>query len=524
MGSIANAEESSLKWTNEKDVALVCHLNEWCTRFNQQFLEIVASEFSEEFNELTPQHISVLQGLTEEEIRSRILLLKLMNSQMSSCVAPLVNFESFQGVACDLQSSKQLLFSSWKIQMLDKLLDATAEKDEDQPGVTITLNPLETIEQSEEDISATWFFQSNKKFTEFSSSHLCTTIPHSDDPQFPLVIKMTGEEVHGNSGSFRHFISRIVDELHGSALPLLMPYMGNGTYKGMYVLRPGPLQIIDEKLLIHLGQMLGIAVRSNIPLPINMIPPFWKGLLGDNISGEDLAVFDPDMERYLRDMEAVHDAEAFEIFLDHHQNPSMVCHSISGEEVELISGGKEISVNFSNRKQYMTMIRQFQMKEIQSTERIHCIMAGMSSILPMGFIQSLFTPKELEFRVCGSSDIDLNILKKYTLYQVGISEEDRHIQDFWSVLFSLNSLQLRMFVKFACNQERIPRPQDSNNLPPPYPMKIAPADARDEAQDNLLIRAETCIFMVKIPRYSTFDVMRQKIIYSIHAAEDPLSG
>ena len=55
-------------------------------------------------------------------------------------------------------------------------------------------------------------------------------------------------------------------------------------------------------------------------------------------------------------------------------------------------------------------------------------------------------------------------------------------------------------------------------------MKIAPADAREEAQDNLLIRAETCIFMVKIPRYSNYDIMREKILYSIQSAEDPLSG
>ena len=63
-----------------------------------------------------------------------------------------------------------------------------------------------------------------------------------------------------------------------------------------------------------------------------------------------------------------------------------------------------------------------------------------------------------------------------------------------------------------------------DSLPPPYPMKIAPADARDEIQDNLLIRAETCIFMVKIPRYSTYEVMREKLVYSIFSADDPLSG
>merc|ERR1712141_671320 len=118
----------------------------------------------------------------------------------------------------------------------------------------------------------------------------------------------------------------------------------------------------------------------------------------------------------------------------------------------------------------------------------------------MRLIQGIFTWEELQMKICGPEDIELHLLKKYTIYQVGLSEEDRHIQDFWQALFSLSSKQQKMF------------------------MKIAPADARDELQDNLLIRAETCIFMVKIPRYSTYDVMREKLLYSIFSADDPLSG
>ena len=47
--------------------------------------------------------------------------------------------------------------------------------------------------------------------------------------------------------------------------------------------------------------------------------------------------------------------------------------------------------------------------------------------------------------------------------------------------------ELRKFIKFACNQERIPfghpcreRSKDSALHVPPYPMKIAPPDGRGE--------------------------------------------
>ncbi len=47
---------------------------------------------------------------------------------------------------------------------------------------------------------------------------------------------------------------------------------------------------------------------------------------------------------------------------------------------------------------------------------------------------------------------------------------------------------------------------------------------RECAADNQFIRVETCMFMVKLPRYSTYETMRDKLLYAISCALDPLSG
>ena len=40
--------------------------------------------------------------------------------------------------------------------------------------------------------------------------------------------------------------------------------------------------------------------------------------------------------------------------------------------------------------------------------------------------------------------------------------------------------------------------------PPPYPMKLAPADLQQtEDPDSQFIRAETCVFLVKLPRFNS---------------------
>lgn len=68
------------------------------------------------------------------------------------------------------------------------------------------------------------------------------------------------------------------------------------------------------------------------------------------------------------------------------------------------------------------------------------------------------------------------------MYQVGLMETDQHIEFFWTALEMFTQEELCKFIKFACNQERIPFTcpckdggPDTAHVPP-YPMKIAPSD------------------------------------------------
>ena len=70
----------------------------------------------------------------------------------------------------------------------------------------------------------------------------------------------------------------------------------------------------------------------------------------------------------------------------------------------------------------------------------------------------------------------------HTMYQVGLMETDPHIEFFWTALEMFTQEELCKFIKFACNQERIPFTcpckdggPDTAHVPP-YPMKIAPPD------------------------------------------------
>jgi len=107
------------------------------------------------------------------------------------------------------------------------------------PPPTINLNPVEAIGRSIDDIKGTWFYQSMTQLSNVSSLELCVPLATGADPHYPFLARMSGETVEGHSGSFRHLLAKLVEELHGQVLSLLMPYMGEGGFKGRYTMRPG---------------------------------------------------------------------------------------------------------------------------------------------------------------------------------------------------------------------------------------------------------------------------------------------
>ena len=69
----------------------------------------------------------------------------------------------------------------------------------------------------------------------------------------------------------------------------------------------------------------------------------------------------------------------------------------------------------------------------------------------------LFTWQEAEVLVCGSPEIDLDELKRHTMYQ-GYKEEDPTIQHFWTVMEEWGHKERSKFIQFAWGRQRLPRP------------------------------------------------------------------
>lgn len=58
--------------------------------------------------------------------------------------------------------------------------------------------------------------------------------------------------------------------------------------QGKYILTPSPITYAEEQLFHFFGQLLGIAIRADVPLPLDLLPSFWKTLVGEPL--------DPDVD------------------------------------------------------------------------------------------------------------------------------------------------------------------------------------------------------------------------------------
>ena len=107
----------------------------------------------------------------------------------------------------------------------------------------------------------------------------------------------------------------------------------------------------------------------------------------------------------------------------------------------------------------MKLLREKRIEELASKERISAIKCGLATIIPLEVL-SVFSEEDLDLRVCGIPEVDLDYLKVcvytvvgvlsycylyvfvqvHTMYQVGLMETDKHVQFFWEALASFSQV------------------------------------------------------------------------------------
>ncbi|GAB9470558.1 Hect e3 ubiquitin ligase [Globisporangium polare] len=339
-------------------------------------------------------------------------------------------------------------------------------------------------------------------------------------------VKFLGEGVNDYGGPYRAVFEQIVDELQmdnvelskgeQGLLPLLVPCpnrrSGTGSNQDKFLLNPscgtsvtsnGPMALDLHRFL---GKVIGTAVRHGLQMGLDLPALVWRPLSGLDVNRAHLESVDVVTTNNLVLVEECTESNCEDIL----EHLSFSTPLSDGTEVPLCPNGENMPVTLANRATYVKLVEKKRLTE--SNQQLAALREGLASVLPME-IAPLFTPRELEVLICGRGEVDVDLLRQCTEYSEGCEESMPHVAHFWEVLKEMSSEDRTSFLRFVWARSRMP------NSAKDFPMNFKLQSAHDPGArvnpDSYLPHAQTCFFALRLPTYSSKEILRAKLLYAI---------
>ncbi|XP_030226026.1 ubiquitin-protein ligase E3B [Gadus morhua] len=331
-------------------------------------------------------------------------------------------------------------------------------------------------------------------------------------------------------GVFKEFLEEIIKKVFNPALNLFKTTSGNER------LYPSPTSYIHEnhlQLFEFVGKMLGKAMYEGIVVDVPFASFFLSQVLGHHHSSfyssiDELPSLDSEFYKNLTSIKR-YDGDVGDLGLtlsyDEDVMGQLVCH-------ELIPGGKTMAVINENKISYIHLMAHFRM-HTQIKEQTGAFIRGFRSIINPEWLHVFSTP-EVQRLVSGdNAEIDLDDLKKHTVYYGGFHSSHRVVIWLWDILSSdFTSEERAMFLKFVTSCSRPPL-LGFAYLKPPFSIRCVEVSDDQDTGDTLgsvlrgfftirkkepggrLPTSSTCFNLLKLPNYSKKSILRDKLRYAI---------
>ncbi|KAF4074774.1 hypothetical protein AMELA_G00242980 [Ameiurus melas] len=331
-------------------------------------------------------------------------------------------------------------------------------------------------------------------------------------------------------GVFKEFLEEIIKKVFNPALNLFKTTSGNER------LYPSPTSSLHEnhlQLFEFVGKMLGKALYEGIVVDVPFASFFLSQVLGHHHSSfyssiDELPSLDSEFYKNLTSIKR-YDGDVSDLGLtlsyDEDVMGQLVCH-------ELIPGGKTISVTNENKISYIHLMAHFRM-HTQIKEQTGAFIRGFRSIINPEWLHMFSTPEVQRLISGDNAEIDLDDLKKHTVYYGGFHSSHRVIIWLWDILSSDFTPEERaMFLKFVTSCSRPPL-LGFAYLKPPFSIRCVEVSDDQDTGDTLgsvlrgfftirkkepggcLPTSSTCFNLLKLPNYSKKSILRDKLRYAI---------
>ncbi|KAG0502786.1 hypothetical protein HPP92_002858 [Vanilla planifolia] len=228
---------------------------------------------------------------------------------------------------------------------------------------------------------------------------------------------------------------------------------------------------------------------------------FYKLILGQELDMYDILSFDPDLGRTLLEFQALVDRKRFvdanaelswdaSIFSFRNSRIEDLCieFALPGyPDYTLPSKRNKEMVNIDNLEEYVSLVVDATVKS-GIAKQIEAFKFGFNKAFPLEALQ-IFNEAELERLICGEAT-HWNLL---------------------DIMLELEHDQRKAFIQFLTGSPRLPIGGLGGFSPPFTVAKRFCLNVVDEELPSVM----TCVNYLKLPAYSSKEIMRQKILYAI---------
>ncbi|XP_067101751.1 E3 ubiquitin-protein ligase TRIP12 isoform X3 [Osmerus mordax] len=293
-----------------------------------------------------------------------------------------------------------------------------------------------------------------------------------------------------------------------------------------------PAHIAKIKMKFRfLGKLMAKAIMDFRLLDLPLGLPFYKWMLRHeaSISSHDLVNIDPGVAKSIQHLEDII-RQKKRLELDRSQTRETLQQALetlnmngcSVEDlgldftlpgfpnIELKKGGKDVPVTIYNLEEYLRLVVYWTLNEGVSRQ-FESFREGFESVFPLQHLQ-YFYPEELDQLLCGSKSEtwDVKTLMECCRPDHGYTHDSRAVRFLFEVLSSFDAEQQRLFLQFVTGSPRLPV-GGFRSLNPPLTI-VRKTFESTENPDDFLPSVMTCVNYLKLPDYSSIEIMREKLL------------
>ncbi|XP_034024048.1 E3 ubiquitin-protein ligase TRIP12 isoform X2 [Thalassophryne amazonica] len=293
-----------------------------------------------------------------------------------------------------------------------------------------------------------------------------------------------------------------------------------------------PAHIAKIKMKFRfLGKLMAKAIMDFRLLDLPLGLPFYKWMLRQemSISSHDLVNIDPGVAKSIQHLEDIV-RQKKQLEQDRSQTKEMLQQALESlnmngcsvedlgldytlpgfPNIELKKGGKDIPVTIYNLEEYLRLVVYWTLNEGVSRQ-FESFREGFESVFPLHHLL-YFYPEELDQLLCGSKSEtwDVKTLMECCRPDHGYTHDSRAVRFLFEVLSSFDAEQQRLFLQFVTGSPRLPV-GGFRSLNPPLTI-VRKTFESTENPDDFLPSVMTCVNYLKLPDYSSIEIMREKLL------------